>query len=115
MKDDADPFDGWSYNEYIKCISTAKNDVYGAFFYYLRNMLLAFCKRIRSCRMAFQLLAVNAVTSRGLHQAAQIRSYRGMFANIAGVAKLLTTFRFPTSVTVAMWAQQSPSLLSLRC
>lgn len=62
MKDDADPLDGWTYDEYIKCVPAAKNDVCGAFFFYLRNMLLAFCKRVRSCKMAFQLLAVDAVT-----------------------------------------------------
>ena len=62
MKDDADPLDGWSYNEYIKCVPAAKNDVYGALFFYLRDMLLVFCKRVRSYKMKFRLLAVNAVT-----------------------------------------------------
>jgi len=62
MKDDADPLDGWSYDEYIKRVPAAKNDVYGAFFFYLRDMLLAFCKRVCSCKMVFQLLAVDAVT-----------------------------------------------------
>jgi len=62
MKDDADPLDGWSYNEYIKCVPAAKNDVYGALFFYLRDMLLVFCKRARSYKMTFRLLAVNAVT-----------------------------------------------------
>jgi hypothetical protein len=61
MKDDADPLDGWSHDDYIKYVPTAKNDVYGAFFFYLRDMLLAFCKRIRSFKMAFQLLAIDAI------------------------------------------------------
>lgn len=62
MKDNADPLDGWSYDEYIKCVTVAKNDVYGAFFFYLRDMLLAFCKRVRYFKLAFQLLGLNAVT-----------------------------------------------------
>jgi hypothetical protein len=61
MKDDADPLDDWSHDDYIKYVPTAKNDVYGAFFFYLRDILLAFCKRIRSFNIAFQLLAINAV------------------------------------------------------
>jgi hypothetical protein len=61
MKDDADPLDGWSYDEYITHVTVAKNDVYGAFFFYLQDMLLAFCERIRSWKIAFQLLAVDAM------------------------------------------------------
>ena len=61
MKDDADPLDGWSYNEYTKFALIAKSDEYGAFFFYLRDMLLAFCKRVRSFAISFQLLATNAV------------------------------------------------------
>jgi hypothetical protein len=60
MKDDADPLDGWSYNEHIKCAPIAKSDAYGAFFFYLRDMLLVFCKRIRSFAISFQLLATDA-------------------------------------------------------
>ena len=62
MKDDADPLGGWSYAEYIKCVPAARNDVYGAFFFFLRDMLLVFCKRVRSCNISFQLSAVDAVT-----------------------------------------------------
>ncbi|KAH7111343.1 hypothetical protein B0J11DRAFT_412301, partial [Dendryphion nanum] len=61
MMDDADPLNGWAYSEYIKYVLVTKNDIYGAFFFYLRDMLLAFCERVRSCRVSFQLLAVNAV------------------------------------------------------
>jgi hypothetical protein len=61
MKDDADPLDRWSYDEYTKFAPIAKNDAYGAFFYYLRHMLLAFCKRIRSFAMSSELLAIDAV------------------------------------------------------
>ncbi|OAG01059.1 uncharacterized protein CC84DRAFT_1101145, partial [Paraphaeosphaeria sporulosa] len=61
MKDDADPLDGWSYVEYMKFAPIAKNDAYGAFFFYLRHLLLAFCKRIRIFTISFQLLATDAV------------------------------------------------------
>ncbi|KAH7413716.1 hypothetical protein DE146DRAFT_761995 [Phaeosphaeria sp. MPI-PUGE-AT-0046c] len=62
MKDDADPLDGWSSNEYMKFATTATSDAYGAFFFYLRHLLLAFCKRVRSLAVSFQLLGVDAVT-----------------------------------------------------
>lgn len=45
----------------MKYAPAAKNDVYGAFFFYLRDILLEFCKRVQSYKMAFQLLAVDAV------------------------------------------------------
>ncbi|KAF2016823.1 hypothetical protein BU24DRAFT_366243 [Aaosphaeria arxii CBS 175.79] len=61
MKDDADPLDDWSYDEYIKSLRIARNDVYGAFFFYLRDLLLEFCTRVHSVSVSFQLLAVNAV------------------------------------------------------
>jgi hypothetical protein len=61
MKDDADPLSGWSYNEYIKFAPIAKSDAYGALFFYLRDMLLAFYKRIHSYAISFQLLATDAV------------------------------------------------------
>jgi hypothetical protein len=61
MKDDADPLSRWSYNEYIEFASFAENDAYGALFFYLRDILLAFCKRIHSFAISFQLLATDAV------------------------------------------------------
>ncbi|KAL5395027.1 hypothetical protein PMIN03_013038 [Paraphaeosphaeria minitans] len=61
MKDDADPLDGWSYNEYMKFAPIAKSDAYGAFFFYLKHLLLTFCKRIRLFTISFQLLATDAV------------------------------------------------------
>ncbi|PZC93522.1 MYND finger family protein [Pyrenophora tritici-repentis] len=61
MLDDADPLSGWSYNEYITHSSAAKNDVYGAFFNFLRNLLLQFCKRVRNSKIVFRLFNVNAV------------------------------------------------------
>lgn len=61
MKDDADPLDGWSYDEYIKHGTAAVNDVYGAFFSYLGDTILAFCRRLKFYKMAFELLAVNAL------------------------------------------------------
>jgi hypothetical protein len=61
MKDDADPLDGWSSNKYIKFAPIAKSDAYGALFFYLRHLLLAFCKRTRLLAISFQLLATDAV------------------------------------------------------
>lgn len=60
MKDDANPLSGWSYNEYMACATGAKNDVYGAFFIFLRNTLLTFCKRIQTSKITLQLFAIDA-------------------------------------------------------
>lgn len=60
MKDNADPLDGWTRAEYMKCAPAAKDDIYGALFFYLRDVLREFCTRVRSFRVSFQLLAVDA-------------------------------------------------------
>lgn len=60
MKDDADPLDGWSYNEYIAHATSAKNDVYGAFFNFLRSLLLDFCRQVKTNKISFRLFAVDA-------------------------------------------------------
>jgi hypothetical protein len=59
MTDQTDPLDGWSYNEYITHATGAKNDVYGAFFNFLRSMLLKFCNRIHNTKSFFRLFAVD--------------------------------------------------------
>jgi hypothetical protein len=60
MQDDACPLQGWDYDEYMKFASKATNDVMGSFFFFLRDTLLSFCKRIRGIDMHFRLFNVDA-------------------------------------------------------
>lgn len=64
MNDAADPLDGWAFDEYIKHATIAKHDVYGAFFFFLRDTLLQFCKRVRNSKTAFHIFAVDAIEIR---------------------------------------------------
>ncbi|KAF2797239.1 hypothetical protein K505DRAFT_358599 [Melanomma pulvis-pyrius CBS 109.77] len=59
MNDDADPMDGWFYKEIIKHLPAAKNDMLGGLFFFLRNLLLGFCNRVQSCKVAFRLFAID--------------------------------------------------------
>lgn len=60
MKDEASPLDGWDYHEYIRFAPKATNDVIGSLFFFLRDMLLRFCRRIRDVDIHFQLFNVDA-------------------------------------------------------
>ncbi|KAH6612355.1 hypothetical protein C7974DRAFT_466782 [Boeremia exigua] len=60
MMDDASPLDGWNYHEYIKFAPRASNDIMGSFFFFLRDTLLCFCKRIEDIDIHFQLFNVDA-------------------------------------------------------
>ncbi|KAF2470499.1 uncharacterized protein BDR25DRAFT_325695 [Lindgomyces ingoldianus] len=60
MKDSADPLSGWNYCEYIKHAPIARDDVYGSLFFFLRDLLLQFCRRLQSRDMRIQLLNMDA-------------------------------------------------------
>jgi hypothetical protein len=60
MKDSSSPRDGWSSSEYTKSALDTKADEYGALFFYLRELLLAFCTRIRNIKVSFQMYYVDA-------------------------------------------------------
>lgn len=60
MKDDASPLEGWDYDEYIKFAPKAANDVMGSFFFFLRDMFLRFCKRLKDIDVHFRLFNVDA-------------------------------------------------------
>lgn len=61
MEYDADPLNGWSYNEYSKFATIAKDDAYGALYFYLRDVLFSFCKRVRSFVIRFEVLSLDVV------------------------------------------------------
>jgi hypothetical protein len=60
MKDDASPLEGWAYNDALQYMTAADNDVYGGLFYYIRKLLLRFCKIIKTGKVAFRLFCLDA-------------------------------------------------------
>lgn len=60
MKDDACPFQGWDYDEYVRFAPKATNDVVGSLFFFLRDTLLRFCRRIKNIDIHFRLFNVDA-------------------------------------------------------
>ena len=60
MRDDASPLEGWDYYEYIRFAPKATNDVMGSFFFFLRDALLRFCRRIKDINIHFRLFNVDA-------------------------------------------------------
>jgi hypothetical protein len=67
---DADPLQGWMYEDRAYetepvCHSnflTERNDVYGEIFFYVRKVLMQFCKRLQTGKVSFQALNVDAKT-----------------------------------------------------
>jgi hypothetical protein len=60
MKDDASPIGGWDHDEYIKFSPKATNDLLGSLFFFLRDTLLRFCKRVKDLDIDFRLFNVDA-------------------------------------------------------
>ena len=62
MLDSADPLEGWPIEEIIEKAPPAKNDIYGSLFFYLQDVLAAFCHRIGRLKVSIQLFQVDART-----------------------------------------------------
>jgi hypothetical protein len=60
MMDSADPFQGWSVNSVFQKLPPAKNDLYGGLSFYIRDILLQFCHRIRNLNVNFRLVQHDA-------------------------------------------------------
>ena len=60
MKDDASPLEGWEYHEYIRFAPKSTNDVMGSCFFFLKDILLRFCKRVKNINIHFRLFNVDA-------------------------------------------------------
>jgi len=60
MRDEASPFEGWDYHEYIRFAPRATNDVMGSLFFFLRHTLLRFCQRIKDLNIHFRLFNIDA-------------------------------------------------------
>jgi hypothetical protein len=60
LKDSSTPREGWLYSDYMNNAPAAKADEFGAIFFQIRELLLKFCKRIRTSKISFQLFNVDA-------------------------------------------------------
>ncbi len=61
MKDDSDPLNSWRFEEIIQHAPCAKDDIYGGLFFYLRNLFLKFCHRMRNSNVEIQLFRADAL------------------------------------------------------
>lgn len=52
---------GWSIGEISQCAPSAEKDVYGSLFFYLRKLLLRFCRQIRNSKVEIQLFQADAL------------------------------------------------------
>jgi hypothetical protein len=64
--DSADPLAGWPLDEVMEKISSAKNDIYGALYSYLKDLLTQFCKKIADISFSVQLFHLDAVELPGV-------------------------------------------------
>jgi hypothetical protein len=58
--DSADPLDGWLHADYTPHVPVAKADMYGGLFFFLRDLFLKFCSRVRDTSILFQLYSMDA-------------------------------------------------------
>lgn len=61
MGDDANAMEGWDYAEMIQHAGKAKNDVMGAFFFFLRDILLRFCNKVQDVDIHFYAFNMDAL------------------------------------------------------
>jgi hypothetical protein len=61
MMDSADPIDGWSAKDVAKKGLLAKNDIYGSLYVHVRDILFAFCYKLKTVKTSFQLFNVDAL------------------------------------------------------
>ncbi|KPM34923.1 hypothetical protein AK830_g11652 [Neonectria ditissima] len=64
MKDNADPFSGWSSKEVAETSSgPATADMYGKLFYHIREILQSFLDRVPKLKIKFELFNLDAVSN----------------------------------------------------
>lgn len=61
MLDSADPLEGWSMDEVMRKLPSAKNDIYGGLYLYLRDFLTRFCKKVADISFDVQMFHLDAV------------------------------------------------------
>lgn len=63
LKDSADPCEGWAAKD-IKdfFVGDLVNDVYGKLYFYIKDMLTSFCRRIETLKVSFNLFQTDATS-----------------------------------------------------
>ncbi|EEP78509.1 predicted protein [Uncinocarpus reesii 1704] len=65
MLDSADPLDGWKLEEIVGLASQAKNDIYGALFFHVKDLILKFCRRIMNMKFHIDLYQISNISDGG--------------------------------------------------
>ncbi|KAF2800286.1 hypothetical protein K505DRAFT_382762 [Melanomma pulvis-pyrius CBS 109.77] len=60
FRDDAEPHCGWSHEDVLRGAQVAKEDMLGSLFFMVRDLLLAFCRRVQTFKIKFRLYALDA-------------------------------------------------------
>lgn len=61
LKDASDPMDGWVSEDVMKTsVGSAVNDQYGKLYYFVRNILTSFHKKVRHLDISFNLFHLDA-------------------------------------------------------
>jgi hypothetical protein len=61
MPDSADPLEDWPMDEVLQKLPAARNDIYGALYRYLGDLLTRFCKKTAEISWDIRLFHLDAV------------------------------------------------------
>jgi hypothetical protein len=61
MMDSAEPIEGWSVKEVTSVTRLARNDINGSLYYYLKELIQSFCRRVSDLHIQFQFFELNAM------------------------------------------------------
>lgn len=75
MYDSADPLAGWPLDEVMSKAPPAKNDIYGSLFFYLQDLLLHYCQRLREINVNFHLFCLDVVELPGALKKDGVKPY----------------------------------------
>lgn len=69
MADSSDPLNGWTFSEIANVAGSAKNDLYGSLYIYVKSILLRFCEGLSRLQIRFHLTHVNVLQLPGILKA----------------------------------------------
>ncbi len=61
MMDSADPTHSWPFEDILKMVPLAKEDVYGGLYLYLQDILFTFCQQLKGLKLSFSLFQVDVL------------------------------------------------------
>jgi hypothetical protein len=61
LADSADPIDGWAIKDVMDTsVGNLVNDVYGKLYFYVKDVLSSFCRRVQALKISFNLFQADA-------------------------------------------------------